>query len=80
MAEAPAPTRPADAYRPGAWVIFRHARTRPARVVRVVPYPGVPCGYLVEHDGPGVSAFSGDDVRPCPPDRIPTAPRQSSLR
>jgi len=65
-----APTPPAETYQPGDLVIRRDHRFTPVRVVAVIPWPGTPCGYLVEHTGTGIPVLSGDNIRPCPPGRL----------
>lgn len=53
-----------SAYSAGMLVILRHAPTKPVRVMAIKEWSGARAGFMIEHDGPGVSIIDGWDVRP----------------
>lgn len=58
-------------YKEGDWVIRRFDRETPVRIVKIIEWHGVDCGYLIEHDGAGMERVSGENVRLCPRELIP---------
>jgi hypothetical protein len=64
-------------FEPGAWILRSGFPKVPCQVVRVIPYPGTPSGFLVEHNGAGIPILAGDQVTPCPDEMIPLVRRSA---
>ena len=61
----------------GDWILRKAFPRVPCQVVRVIPYPGTPWGYLIEHNGAGIPILAGDQVSPCLEALIPLEKRKT---
>jgi hypothetical protein len=62
-----------DDLREGTWIIRKAFPRHPCQVIAIHPFPGVACGFLVEHNGAGISILDAASVCRCPPESVPAS-------